>query len=205
MNTGRTRAYDMTARAEALEDTRERILESARSAFMGLPYEEATLAHIAAEASVSHQTVLNHFSSKEGLFLAVGERMAAEIDERRGRAAVGDPVGAVSCLVDDYEIIGDAAARFDLLEDRFSEVGQLIRGARHSHRAWLEDRFAPWLDIPAAARRRRLALLEVATGVHTWKHLRRHRGFGRRATAGLMLEMVEAALGLPGSETEEAR
>jgi AcrR family transcriptional regulator len=198
-----TRPYRMTARAAAQRDTRRRILDVARAAFMEGPYETATLAGIASTAGVSHQTVLNHFASKEGLFLAVGEEMGAEIDARRAGAVAGDPRSCVEHLVADYELIGDAGVRFDTLEDRFPEVAELIARARRTHREWLTQRFAPWLDLPAPARRRRLALLEVATGVHTWKHLRRHRRFGRRTTGELMLAMVEAALAPLPAEREE--
>jgi AcrR family transcriptional regulator len=198
-----TRPYRSAARDAGQRDTRRRILDAARAAFMDGPYESATLAGIAAAAGVSHQTVLNHFASKEGLFLAVGAEVGDEIMDRRSSARAGDPRSCVDRLVEDYEVIGDANVRVEALEDRFPEVAQLMTEARANHRAWLAAQFAPWLDIPAPARRRRLALLEVATNVHTWKHLRRHRGLGRRTTGALMLQMVEAALGPAPAERHE--
>lgn len=189
-----TRPYRMDARAAAQQDTRRRILDAARAAFLDGAYETATLAGIAKAAGVSHQTVLNHFSSKEGLLLGVGDDLSGEINGRRVRGRPGDPRSCVEALVDDYEVLGDATVRIDALQDRFAEVAALMAEARGQHRAWLEDRFARWLDLPAPGRRRRLVQLEVATNVHTWRHIRRHSGFGRRATAGLMLAMVTAAL-----------
>ncbi len=197
------RPYSMAGRDVARQETRRRILDAARAAFFDGSYESATLAGIAAAAQVSHQTVLNHFASKENLFVAVGQEVGEEIRERRGAARVGDPRSCVDHLVADYEVIGDANVRIDALQERFPEVGAMMTFARAQHRAWLEERFAPWLDLPSAERRRRLALLEVATNVQTWKHLRRHCGFGRRATADLMLSMVEAVLG-PAARPEEA-
>ena len=47
-------------------------------------YEDVTLAEIARAAAVSHQTVLNHFSSKEGVALAVAELL----DERDNGCAL---------------------------------------------------------------------------------------------------------------------
>lgn len=200
-----TRPYSMSVRAASQRDTRRRILDAARTAFFDERYEEATLALIAAAAGVSHQTVLNHFESKEGLLLAVGADVGAEIAERRGPAEPSDARDSVARLVADYEAFGDANARFDALAERFPEVARLIDGARGLHRAWLEGRFGPWLEgLPAPERRRRLALLEVATNVHTWTHLRRHCGFGRRATGELMLRMVEAAVAATDDEPEEA-
>lgn len=198
-----TRSYSMDAREVARQDTRRRILEAARLAFFEGSYESATLAGIAAAAQVSHQTVLNHFASKENLFVTVGHEVAEEVRDRRAGARVGDPRSCVEYLIADYEIAGDANVRVAALQDRFPELAEMMEFARRQHREWLEERFAPWLDLPAAERRRRLALLEVATNVQTWKHLRRHRGFGRRVTADLMLTMVEAALG-PAPRPEEA-
>lgn len=200
-----TRPYSMSVRAASQRDTRRRILDAARTAFFDERYEEATLARIAAAAGVSHQTVLNHFDSKEGLLVAVGAHVGAEIAERRGPAEPADPRDSVARLVADYEVFGDANARFEALAERFPEVARLIDGARALHRAWLEGRFGPWLEgLPAPERRRRLALLEVATNVHAWVHLRRHCGFGRRATAELMLRMVEAALTPIDDDPEES-
>ena len=52
-----------------------------RGLFLEHAFEDVTLAAIAAAAGVSHQTVLNHFSSKEGVVLAVAEELRAD-DER---------------------------------------------------------------------------------------------------------------------------
>ena len=51
-------------------------------------FEDVTLAAIASAAGVSHQTVLNHFESKEGVVLAVAEILARghDVGPLRGRA-----------------------------------------------------------------------------------------------------------------------
>ena len=68
-----SRTYTQTQRAESTLATRERLLGAATAAFSAAVYEDVTLAAIAKEAGVSHQTLLNHFESKEGLFAAVVE------------------------------------------------------------------------------------------------------------------------------------
>ena len=60
------RTYRMQARAEGVERTRERILRVAPARFVDLPYDDVRLADVAADAGVTQQTLLNHFSSKEG-------------------------------------------------------------------------------------------------------------------------------------------
>lgn len=188
------RAYTLRARAEAQEATARRILAAARAAFLESPYESVTLAGVAASAGVSHQTLLNHFGSKERLFAAFGEELGREIVEARERAVPGDPSSVVSALLDQYERFGDANARWDLLEERFPNIAAGMREARRHHRRWLEQQFAVWLELPPAERGRRLALLYVATDVKTWKLLRRHLALSRRETGRLMLRLIEAAL-----------
>lgn len=188
------RTYTMTARARAQEATARRVLAAAREAFIEDPYEDVTLARIAERAGVSHQTLLNHFGSKERLFAAFGEELAGEIDRIRERATAGDPRSVAHALLTQYERLGDANARWDLLEERLPVFAGVLQEARRYHRAWLERMFAAWLDVPARERGHRLALLYVATDVKTWKLLRRQLGLGRRTTGELMLRLVEAAL-----------
>ena len=63
-----TRTYRMGARADAVEASRERMARAALARFIAEPYDAVTIASVAKDAGVSHQTVLNHFDSKEGLF-----------------------------------------------------------------------------------------------------------------------------------------
>jgi AcrR family transcriptional regulator len=184
----------MTVRAAAQQATARRILDAARTAFLAAPYEEVTLARIAQDAGVSHQTVLNHFGSKEGVFAAFGDELHEDVTALRERAEPGNPRSVVAVLMEQYERFGDANARWDLLEDRLVEIAANVAEARRSHLAWLAEHFEPWLDVAPVERDRRLALLYVATDVKTWKLLRRHLGHGRRATADLMLRLTEAAL-----------
>jgi AcrR family transcriptional regulator len=188
------RSYTLKARAESQAATTRRILDAARAGFLDSPYEDVTLNRIAEAAGVSHQTVLNHFGSKDGLFAAFGEELHSEINELRSRVEPGDARSVVSALMEQYERFGDVNARWEILEERSVQVAEGMSEARRFHVAWLEEQFAAWLDVPARERRQRLALLCVATDVKTWKLLRRHLGHGRQATAALMLKLVEAAL-----------
>jgi AcrR family transcriptional regulator len=184
----------MTTRAEAQQATARRILDAAREAFLAATYEEVTLAGIARDAGVSHQTVLNHFGSKEGVFAAFGNELHEDIMALRERAVPGDQRSVIAALMEQYERFGDANGRWDLLEDRSAEVAEAMAEARRYHLAWLAEHFAPWLEVATTERERRLALLYVATDVKTWKLLRRHLGHGRRATAELMLRLTESVL-----------
>ena len=83
----RSRAYDMTRRAEAVKGTRRRIAEAALELFKERDYDAVSLNDIALAAGVSHQTVLNHCESKAGVVLAAGEvfgEQVRDLEARRG-------------------------------------------------------------------------------------------------------------------------
>jgi AcrR family transcriptional regulator len=60
-------------RAESTAATREAIVHGAHRLFFERHYEDVTFAEIVTAAGVSHQTVLNHFESKEGVVPAMLE------------------------------------------------------------------------------------------------------------------------------------
>ncbi|HEU4689568.1 MAG TPA: TetR family transcriptional regulator, partial [Vicinamibacterales bacterium] len=62
--------YTMRARADGVVVTRDRIARAMLKLALAQPYEEITLQAIAQASDVSHQTVLNHFASKEGVAFA---------------------------------------------------------------------------------------------------------------------------------------
>jgi AcrR family transcriptional regulator len=191
MNTP-NRTYTMRARAEAVEATRERIAGAALERFMAQPYDEVTIASVAADAGVSHQTLLNHFESKEGLFTAAAARFSADARGRRERRAPRDGDSAVAHLVEQYEESGDGNVRLALLDARIPAVRAALEEARADHQAWLAEVFGDRLPPGGAERRRALAALYAATDVGCWKLLRRDLGLGRRATQQVMTDTVRA-------------
>jgi AcrR family transcriptional regulator len=189
-----TRSYRMQARAEGVERTRERILAAARHHFVELPYDEVRLADIAAAAGVTQQTLLNHFSSKEGLVLAFAEALEPEVVALRGQVKPGDVRGAVRGLMRQYEALGDANVRWAALAERFPEIAQATEHARTRHTAWLETVFADRLPTDPRQRRRALAALYAVTDVGTWKLLRRDLGRSRAETTAVLQSLIRAAL-----------
>lgn len=182
----------MQARADAQAATRARVLDAASDLFVAGWYDEVTLRAIAAAAGVSQQTVVNHFGTKEALFAAALERFSAQRRERRA-APVDDVATAVRLVVADYDRIGDANVRALALEQRVEPLRAALDGGRASHREWCARTFAGALDgLRGAERRRRLAQLQTATDVLTWKLLRRDHGLSRAQTERAMAELVQA-------------
>src|SRR3954466_10010582 len=195
-STPEKRRYRMVARAEAAAPTRERLLNAAWPHFADKPFEGVRLADVAADASVSVQTLLTHFGTKDALFVAAwGWRVAPE-GARRDEAPVGDVRTAVRVLYDSYDRDGDAVLRLLAQEERIPAVREMADAGRRWHRGWVERTFAPLLDgLKGAKRERRLIRLVVATDLLVWKLLRREMGLGRKAAELIVTEMVTASKG----------
>ena len=188
-----TRTYTMSSRADGVAATRERIARAAAALFLEHAYEEVTLAGIAAAADVSHQTVLNHFESKEGVVLGVAELLRTETLSARYDAQPGDVPGAVRALVGDYERMGDANFRWAASE-RLETLADLLDEARRSHQEWIVAMFGDRLPTSPAARRRAVHALHAATDVYSWKLLRRDLHLSRRETEKTIAALVGGIL-----------
>jgi AcrR family transcriptional regulator len=187
------RAYRQTVRAAATDATRARIVDAAMELFLERWLDDVTLRDIAATAGVALQTVVNHFGTKDGLFLACIDRFQEQIEEIRNQAEPDDVRGAVAVLMSDYERTGDANVRALAVEDRIPALAQALAQGRSFHREWVERTFPGALrGLSGAARERRLLALCAALDVTTWKLLRRDQGLGRVRTAAVMQEMIES-------------
>jgi len=191
-----SRRYEMTTRDRARAATRETILDAAVELFTPAWFDEVTLADVAARAGVSQQTVVNHFGSKIGLYLAgISERVAPAIIDTRSRVRPGDVRAVVDAVVADYETTGDGTFRSVALAERVPELREVVDRGRAAHRAWVEEVFAPQLGrTRGRPRERRLRLLTTVLDVATWKVLRRDEGLDKAETDAHLLALVEAAL-----------
>ncbi len=190
-----TRPYRMTARAEAVAETRQRIVAAAVALHFERLASDISLVDVAAAAGVSVQTVLRHFGSRDGLFAAAEEWATREI-ERERRSEPGDVPGAIRAIVEHYELRGDGVLLL-LAQEAFQPfAARLTAQGRAMHRRWAEEVFGPLLPAGPDAEAR-LDLLVVATDVYTWKLLRRDRGLSVRTTGERMEMLVRAVLAQP--------
>lgn len=193
-----TRAYRMSARADAAARTASDILAAAAGLWRERPVDEITLADIADRAGVSVRTVIRRFGSREGVIAACIEADAAGIIAARGEAPAGDVGGALDVLLAHYERDGDAVLRTLPLEDRVPEARAIIEAGRAGHREWCARVFAPFLP-PAAddAYGTRLDAFVAATDLYVWKLLRRDLGRSADETARVMRVLVDGLVSLP--------
>jgi AcrR family transcriptional regulator len=187
-----TRKYTMSARSEAVEQTRRRIIHALVDLVGERPFAEITLDAVAEHSSVSVKTVLRQFGSRDGLFAEAVEVAMSEVEDER-RTPRGDVPAAVRVVVEHYELRGRTPLMMLAQEDYDAVARKATDRGRAMHRTWVRDVFAPVTDDEAM-----LDLLVVATDVYTWKLLRLDRGHSRAVTEHRMLELVHAILRTAG-------
>jgi len=181
------RSYRMSARAQSVAETRQRIL----TASLALSSERMTvdigLDDVARRAGTTVQTVLRHFESRAGLLDATVDFGAGVILAER-ETPVGDVDTAVRTIIAHYELRGDLMIRL-LAQEEDPRIAPVVGRGRDEHRKWVESTFATVQDAPEI-----LDLLVVATDVFAWKLLRRDRHLEQEATERRMLRLVHALL-----------
>ncbi|OPG13410.1 hypothetical protein B1L11_07890 [Microbispora sp. GKU 823] len=179
----------MGARAAAVEVTRTRVLEAAAALWSRRWYDDVTLQHVADEAGVSVQTIVNHFGGKDGLADAVADLVASQAAVSR-QAPTGDVAAIVAVLFEDYERHGDANVLWTAQMDRVPAIARAAAHARAQHREWLERVFADRLPAPGPAREHALNLHYAATDVYLWKLWRRDLGLSREDAECAMCDLL---------------
>jgi AcrR family transcriptional regulator len=190
------RTYEMATRAAAKERTRAAILDAAFEQFSGSWFDEVTMAQVARRAGVSQQTVVNHFGTKMGLYLAgLDEIVAPRIVAARSGITPGDVQAVVDAVLRDYEETGDGTVRTEALALRDAGLAEVVASGRRAHRSWVAEMFAPRLGgVPEPDRRRLVTLLSLALDAATWHRLRRDEGLGRAEVRRHLVQLVERLL-----------
>ncbi len=189
------RAYDMTTRGGAASSTKRRVAEAALALFIERDYDSVSLAEIAREAGVSHQTVLNHCASKAGVLLAAGEVFSERVRDLEEDTIVGDVVSVVQTTCLRYEVLGDANARWAAMATRSPEVAAGLASGRANFQAWLQEMLGALMpDDDPIARQRVLIGLHAALDVFTWKLLRRDLGLSQQQTEQQLTDLVLGVL-----------
>ncbi|MGN6742643.1 MAG: TetR/AcrR family transcriptional regulator [Amnibacterium sp.] len=189
-----TRSYRMTARGEAVAATRRRILAAVRDlAYERLDF-DPTLDAVASRAQVSVQTVLRHFSTREGLLDAAFVAAAEEIVAER-RPPSRDVDDALSTLLGHYEARGEFVLAMLAREAADERVARITGNGKRVHRDWVAAVFDDRLPATGDRREALLDLLVVATDVYAWKLLRVDRGLPLHTVRARMRAMTDALVG----------
>ena len=183
------RSYTMGARAQSVEETRQRIIDALFEMTATRMFPDISLDDIAREAGVSVQTILRQFGSRAALIETTIEYSINRVSEERA-TPVGDIEAALRVLLDHYELRGNTAMLMLAQETSDPLVGAITERGRQMHRRWVEEVFSPFV----AANDPVIDLLVVATDVYSWKLLRRDRGLSRARTQQRMIDLVRAVL-----------
>jgi AcrR family transcriptional regulator len=187
-----TRKYTMGARAEAVEETRRRIIDALVHLAETRPFADISLDDVAGRAQVSVQTVLRRFGSRDALFAEAMRTAQSNVQAER-RTPPGDVEAAVRTVVDHYEKRGRVALLMLAQEDHDPFARRVTDFGKALHRTWVRDAFAPQL-AELTDDETTLDLLVVATDVYTWKLLRVDRGLSRATAERRMRILVDAVL-----------
>jgi AcrR family transcriptional regulator len=190
----------MQLRAEAAEETRQRVLEAAYRLWLEHHYDEVSLEQVATSARVSKQTVIRQFGSKDQLAYAVVDWQRPR-EEAARVVEPGDVRDAAKIVVDRYEKMGGANVRMLEIEHRIPAIDYLLAQGRESHRRWIERVFEPFLPKRrGAAHKRRVMAFYAATDVMTWKLLRHDFQLSCEETKAVVLQLL---MGLVGESKKE--
>jgi TetR/AcrR family transcriptional regulator len=107
--------------ASSAPSSRDKILDVAEALFARRGFAGVGMREVADAAGLGKSSLFHHFRSKAQLYLAVLERLLAEIDERLGAAlaAPGDPLARLDRLMDEL---------IDALAEREPAARLLLRG-----------------------------------------------------------------------------
>jgi AcrR family transcriptional regulator len=174
----------MTARAEAADRTRQRILAAATELATERFLDEISLEDIAARAGVAVRTVIRRFGSRANLVEVAFDEANAQVSSRRDETPPADAADAVEALFDDYERWGDSLLMLLAQEQRHSALRPMLDDGRRLHREWVERVFCPRDELHAAQ-------LVAVTDVYVWKLLRRDMKLSRTRAKRAMRGMIE--------------
>jgi len=188
------RIYTQVARAHAAAETEQRILLAATELFAERRIDEVRLEDVAERAGVSTKTVKRRFGTRDVLARAFIEAAAKQNLEMRNAVQPGDVRGAITMILEMYELVGDSVMGILSLEGRLEVITEMAAKGRELHEAWLERVFGPRCSPDPAQRAHQLSLLLIATDVFTWKLLRRDRRLSLQQTRAVVDALVATAL-----------
>jgi AcrR family transcriptional regulator len=175
------RPYHQTARAEAAEGLRQRVVTAFHDLLLSRWIDEITLDEVAVSAGTTRQTVIRLFGGKDGLLeQVIGLSLQT----------------AIETLIAHYEAVGDMVVRFLAQEERHPALRPLLAKGRREHRAWVSQRFSSTQSrVNARERERQITRLIVATDIYTWKLLRRDFGKSPVEVQQLMVGIINKETG----------
>src|SRR5262245_41378504 len=116
------RTYRQTARAEASQELRHRVVMAFHDLLLVRWMDEITLDEVAASAGTTRQTIFRLFGNKEGLLRPVTEIVLAKSMPRHAMPGNASIKTIVEGLIAHYEAAGDITLRLLAQEQRHPDL-----------------------------------------------------------------------------------
>ncbi|HSJ08766.1 MAG TPA: TetR/AcrR family transcriptional regulator [Longimicrobiales bacterium] len=188
-----TRKYDSPARREALQETRERILDAVVEVVTREGVHAFTVQNVANAAGVAHRTVYRHFESREALLDGLDELL-----ERRATQAgithpdldtVEDLPGLVGPLFSSFDALRDAMRAYVVIS---IALGRRARGYDDRTRAIHAHLARAFPTLPAEEVDDAAAVIRMLSGTRSWFLLTTEQDMSAAAAARAVSRAVEA-------------
>lgn len=193
------RRYELKARAEAQERTRQRIAAAASALHEERGVAGTTVADIARRAGVQRLTVYNHFPTLAELIPACSGHYATRhpFPDLGPALAAADPIervrGVLTAVYGWYRETRTLQLHVHSDRANVPELDAFMTENGDAQRAQIADELTAGFGRRGKPRERLRALLGLAVEFWTWHHLH-ERGLGDREAAELMAASVDAAL-----------
>jgi AcrR family transcriptional regulator len=194
--TDERRPYRMRKRAEAQEQTRLRITESAVHLHGTVGPARTSMTAVAEHAGVQRSTLYRHFPDEAALFDACSAHWAAANPppDIRAWAAIDDPGARLGVALDElYAYYERTQAMIDNLI-RDEPVHEIVRTRFTAFRGYLgaaRDTLMAGRTARGAQRRRTRAAIGHALAFSTWSSLVREQDLSRREAVALAARVVD--------------
>lgn len=207
MSTQKTknRKYELKARAESQERTRQRIAKAAAKLHEEVGPAGTTVAEIARRAGVSRLTVYKHFPDNAALYPACSAHYASEHPLPDFAAALSpeDPVDRVRSVLRTV-YAGLYRERRPMMRNLYRDRGldsaldDFMRSNLDAAISGLEDALVAGFELDGDGAARLRALIGVALEFWTWERLT-NDGADDEAAADLMTEAIAGVAGVPAT------
>ena len=190
-----TRSYQMHRRAEAQEQTRLRITESAVALHGSIGPSRTSISAIAGHAGVRRSTVYRHFPDEAALFQACNAHWAASnpLPDLGAWALIDDPDERLRVALE--ELYAFYRRTEPMLDNLFRDetTTPLVQAHFADFRGYLQaarETLVAGRRLKGAARRRAHAAIGHAIAFSTWKSLAREQGLNDADVAALARSLV---------------
>jgi AcrR family transcriptional regulator len=200
----KNRKYELKARAESQERTRQQIAKAAAELHEEVGPAETTVAEIARRAGVSRLTVYNHFPDNAALYPACSAHHLSEHPPPDFEAALApeDPGDRVRSLLDAIYGWYRETSRMmrNLQRDRGSDpaLDAVMRANIDVALAGITDALATGFELEGDYAARLRSMIRVALDFWTWERLT-GEGMDDGAAAELMTDAVAAVADVPAT------